>query len=305
MTIHKAKWLLAGLVCLALWTVDASAQGGEWESYRDAGIEAFLQGDYAEAEKQFATAIKVAEGFGPEDPRLAESLNGLAEVYRAQGKYEDAERLHRRALAIRESTLGPGHPDLAQSLNGLAEVFKAQGKFAEAESFRNRALAIEQQVAARVRLWQSDMLAGGTAYQQGNYAEAEKRLAAGLEVAEGFGPQAPRLATNLDNLAELFRVQGRYADAEPLQKRALAIREKALGAEHPDVAQSLNNLALIYGAQGHYAEAWSGEVAAHTLVAAPPSTGLNLRLPAGALLPSCSRSSCFMCRASSVMITPG
>jgi len=32
---------------------------------------------------------------------------------------------------------------------------------------------------------------------------------------------------------EFYRVQGRYAEAEPLYKRALAIYEKALGPEHP------------------------------------------------------------------------
>ena len=49
--------------------------------------------------------------------------------------------------------------------------------------------------------------------------------------------------------------QGRYADAEPLYKRALAVREKTLGPDHPDVAQTLNNLALLYYNQGRYAEA--------------------------------------------------
>ncbi len=53
----------------------------------------------------------------------------------------------------------------------------------------------------------------------------------------------------------VLRSQGHYAEAEPLHKRALAIREKALGPEHPPVAQSLNNLALLYQAQGRYAEA--------------------------------------------------
>jgi tetratricopeptide (TPR) repeat protein len=53
----------------------------------------------------------------------------------------------------------------------------------------------------------------------------------------------------------LYHTQGRYAEAEPLNKRALAIREKALGAEHPDVGQSLNNQALLYHTQGRYAEA--------------------------------------------------
>ena len=54
------------------------------------------------------------------------------------------------------------------------------------------------------------------------------------------------MATALNNLAELYRRQGKYVEAEPLYKRALVIREKALGPNHPDVAQSLNNLALVY-----------------------------------------------------------
>ena len=52
-----------------------------------------------------------------------------------------------------------------------------------------------------------------------------------------------------------FRAQGSYAEAEPLYRRSLAIKEKAFGPEHPDVALSLNNLALLYDAQGNYAEA--------------------------------------------------
>ncbi len=48
---------------------------------------------------------------------------------------------------------------------------------------------------------------------------------------------------------------GRYAEAEPLLQRSLAILEKALGPEHPHVATSLNNLAGLYRAQGKYAEA--------------------------------------------------
>ena len=53
-----------------------------------------------------------------------------------------------------------------------------------------------------------------------------------------------RLALN--NLAVLYDNQGRYAEAEPLYKRSLAIREKALGPDHPDVATALNNLAELY-----------------------------------------------------------
>jgi tetratricopeptide (TPR) repeat protein len=56
-------------------------------------------------------------------------------------------------------------------------------------------------------------------------------------------------------LAELYSHLGRFAEAEPLFKRALAIREKALGPDHPDVAWSLNSLGAFYADEGQYAKA--------------------------------------------------
>ena len=48
--------------------------------------------------------------------------------------------------------------------------------------------------------------------------------------------------------------QGRYGEAEPLYKRSLAIKKKALGPDHPSVATSLDNLGVLYEAQGRYGE---------------------------------------------------
>ena len=63
------------------------------------------------------------------------------------------------------------------------------------------------------------------------------------------------MAQSLNNLAGLYRDQGKYAEAEPLFQRALAIRERTLGPEHPEAARSLQNLAVLYNDQGKYAEA--------------------------------------------------
>ena len=103
--------------------------------------------------------------------------------------------------------------------------------------------------------WDNLNSAAVDAYQQADYAKAEKLLLAALKVAKKFGAQDPRLATSLNNLAALYDTQGKYAEAEPLFRRSLAIWEMALGPEHPDVAQSLNNLAELYRAQGKYAQA--------------------------------------------------
>ena len=43
-----------------------------------------------------------------------------------QSKYDDAEPLFKRALAIHEESLGPRHPDVVSSLNDLAGLLKSQ-----------------------------------------------------------------------------------------------------------------------------------------------------------------------------------
>ncbi len=53
----------------------------------------------------------------------------------------------------------------------------------------------------------------------------------------------------------LYKNQGKYAEAEPLYKRALAIFEKPLGPEHSDVAQSLENYAALLRKTGRTTDA--------------------------------------------------
>ena len=116
-------------------------------------------------------------------------------------------------------------------------------------------LAFSLASVAQLITWESYKQAGQTAYDQGNYAEAERQWSAALKRAEAFGPQDWRLATSLTNLAALYHTQGKYTEAEPFYKRTLAIAEQNLGPEHPDVATMLNLLGMFYHAQGKYAEA--------------------------------------------------
>jgi len=53
---------------------------------------------------------------------------------------------------------------------------------------------------------------------------------------KALGLDHPHVATSLNNLAELYRTQGKNEEALPLLQRSLAIREKTLGPDHPDVA---------------------------------------------------------------------
>ena len=53
----------------------------------------------------------------------------------------------------------------------------------------------------------------------------------------------------------LYRAQGRYAEAEQLLKRSLAIIERAFGSDHPDVSVPLNDLAVLSFEQLNWQEA--------------------------------------------------
>ena len=109
--------------------------------------------------------------------------------------------------------------------------------------------------SARADQWQADHDAGWKAFQEGRLGEAERLLRSAETQAKARGDQSPELATTLDHLAWVLCAEGKAADAEPLAKRALAIREGARGLEHDEVAQSLNTLACLYDAEGKLAEA--------------------------------------------------
>jgi tetratricopeptide (TPR) repeat protein len=105
-----------------------------------------LLGDYIGAQPAVERALALSErGLGPDHPKVATSLNNLAELYRVQGRYAEAKPLSRRALAIREQALGPSHLDVAQSLHDLALLYYVQGRYGEAEPLYVQALALLEQ----------------------------------------------------------------------------------------------------------------------------------------------------------------
>jgi tetratricopeptide (TPR) repeat protein len=89
--------------------------------------------------------------------------------------------------------------------------------------------------------------------------EAFKALAPHALAVLRFEPAKERGQLNAADLARkiggYFLSVARYSDARPLLERALAIRERVLGAEHSDTAASLNNLAILLQDQGDLAAA--------------------------------------------------
>ena len=53
------------------------------------------------------------------------------------------------------------------------------------------------------------------------------------------------IGTVLDNLGTVLQETNRFVAAEPLHKRALALKKQAFGPNHPNMAPTLNNLASV------------------------------------------------------------
>jgi tetratricopeptide (TPR) repeat protein len=186
------------------------------------------------------------------------SIGLFASFYRSQGRYEEPERLLRRALEGWEAKLGPKHPDTLATVEDLARVFGSQGRYEEAERLFRRALeGWEAKLGPKhpdtLRIVQS--LAG--AYQsQGRYEEAERLCLRALEGREEkLGPNHPNTLRAVHGLAVVYWSQGRYEEAEQLYRRVLQGWEEKLGPKHPSTLTTVQNLAVVYSSQGRYEEA--------------------------------------------------
>lgn len=69
------------------------------------------------------------KALGPDHPDVAQSLNNLALLYDAQGKYSEAVLLFQRAVQIAEKSLGSNHPN--------TKIFKENLKVCQ-EAGRNK-----------------------------------------------------------------------------------------------------------------------------------------------------------------------
>jgi tetratricopeptide (TPR) repeat protein/CHAT domain-containing protein len=159
--------------------------------------------------------VRVPAKDRPAVARAAE-LDDRGSSLHVSGKFREAEKLLREALALRRRALGDGHPTTAVSYNNVGYCLNTQGRHAA------------------------------------GLLHIEKALAA---CRGALGEGHPDTAQAWDNLAQCLCGLGQFGRALPAFERALAIRRQALGEGHPDTAQSYNNTASCLDAQGLYPRA--------------------------------------------------
>lgn len=105
-----------------------------YRNFKRSAEEALSNNDLEAAEKAWSAALKEAEEFGADDPRLVQAVDSLADVLIKAEKFTEAESLLKRSIQLKTNNLGPDHVETAGSLQRMADVLAAMKKQAEAES---------------------------------------------------------------------------------------------------------------------------------------------------------------------------
>lgn len=172
----------------------------------------------------------------------------------AAGRRDDGLRLAEASLARAEALAWP--PLVASARHRVGSLLAAQSQhFARAEAALEAAYFEAASASATGVMADAAVdLVHVVGQELARPLEGQRwgRLAAvalaSLEPRPGL-----RTASLRNNLGNVRRVAGEYAEARALHEQALAIRESTLDPDHPDVANSLNNLANIHYALADHA----------------------------------------------------
>src|ERR1700722_7025528 len=176
--------------------------------------------------------------------------------YRA--RYQEAEALNLRVLAVYEKHFGTDHLETLASVDCLGDIYWRKGQYDDAETFHERALVGREEKLEPDHL---DTLVSMNRlalvyWTKGRYNEAEVLHKRALEGrVKKLGVDHRDTLRSVDNCALVYRSQSRYNEAEVFHKRALVGRVKNLGLDHWDTMASMSNLAVVYIEQERYDEA--------------------------------------------------
>ena len=232
--------------------VEAAIRQTIGDTYMDLGLP-----EQAQPQIEQVLALR-RRTLGAHAPETLAAMERLAMLYKAYGKYTDAEGVLLSVLADRRRLLGQQHADTLSCANKLAIVHNLLGKYRECEKLLEPLAGAFNETLGESSAETLTALASlGTAYQElGNFNRSEqvKRRVLQLYTASR-GAQHPSTLTAMNNLANLYDKAGRYDRAEPLLIEVVELGRKVLGENHPNTLLYENNLADLERKTGRLAEA--------------------------------------------------
>jgi len=221
-------------LALLAGSVGLEAQPGDDLGALDAKVSELRRaGKYVDAlplAERYAAESKAR--FGEASAEHATALDSLAETYFAQSRFDEAEPIYLRVLAIREKVLGPHHDDVLSTLAMLASVYRSTRRPHLAEPILRRILAEEEQAAEPNQSSIADTLKRLAEVEATlkRYGEGEAHIRRALSLSETTGENPTQIAELLGVLAQIERGHGRLEDAASSLKRALSLHERATQA---------------------------------------------------------------------------
>lgn len=212
--------------------------------------------DYSSAELAYKRAISLLDGRG-DKANSGILTDNLAVLYLHQGRFDEAERHHKRALALLEEALGREHASVGRAAANLGTMLNEAGRPIEAEPLLRRALAIANarspNDAVGIGVIEDNL--AGLLRRTGRHAEAREHLQRALALFEGaLPPRHPRLATARNNIGRFLLDIGDLDQAEAQLKRALETSAAIYGRDSAHNAFAASNLAEVYTATRRYSE---------------------------------------------------
>ncbi len=202
-------------------------------------------------------AMRVSQDLSRQPDVQSALMDAIGEVERGLGRYDHAEPLLERGLALRIATFGPASLEVADSLEHLGLLKQARSAFGEAETLLRRAVAIRRlQQAGRLETAKTLNELGALLVTRGKAGEAETlhREAWGIatQVEGGIGPT---VAESLLLLAKAKKEQGNFAAAERVARDGLIVERKVLGARDPHLYHVQSEVGDVLIDAGKFKEA--------------------------------------------------
>lgn len=200
--------------------------------------------NFMEAQRLLEAALVRAEKFDESDPRLSASLRALAEVYLARKEFTKAEALYKRELKTFDG-LGEHYPDTAHVWLGLGRISEEKGNYREAERYYGKLLGRKHPIHTEKDAVESRVIwrLARMYVKQKKFDEAERYYLKALSMEGSLNPVMDAEPIELVELANTFRANGRYDQAETYYRRVLKLCEKSTGQEPVEKAMGMFGLA--------------------------------------------------------------
>jgi tetratricopeptide (TPR) repeat protein len=235
--LKSLRWSAVWAPPLEAWTIDRNWNRAEGERLLQAH-------NYEEAEPYLAQAVAEADRHSMSVPKRVRLRVQLADVQRKQRKFADAEQTLRTAIALAaDVTDGAGYLlcldglaeiFVAQGNFASAEKVSQEGVRIEAELPHPDPLRMARRVH---RL-------GISRYKVGRSGDAIPALKKGLELHEqAYGPEHEETNQVLSELGAIYRAEGLHQDAQRCLRRSLRFHQSEFGPEDPRAMHDLHQLA--------------------------------------------------------------